>query len=450
MSASRLLSLLGASIVHNRTTLLPVAAPEPQLRRLCRFSVPSLRFRRFTSSSAALDTTTSETKCTSSISDDSTNRHPWPEWVAFVDGLQAKGYLLPNSSPAAASGSDGDGGGGGGGGGGGKGDIDVYKNMNLLKDASLRFARDRFDIFKSLSRGNIERVVEIGCPNLLRKVVNSSKRLRAFVQLDEGDVCSSCNLRGSCDRAYVILKDYEAAARTVDIMRILLFYALDPLVISCGEKPPGRALVEASARNLLSELVLLSETSPDPAIPKSTEQITRQNGQSSKNIDARVPKDIEMKRGDWMCPKCNFMNFARNLQCRECNEDGPRGVSSTVNELRKGDWVCSGCNFINFSRNQQCLKCKAERPKRASLNVEMKKGDWNCPECGLMNFASNKRCLQCSVQRPKRELEAGQWECPECDYLNFSKNMFCRKCNCERPKGSIATEYEEQLWTRPS
>lgn len=32
-------------------------------------------------------------------------------------------------------------------------------------------------------------VVEGGCPNLFRKSVNSAKRLRAFVRLDEGDVC---------------------------------------------------------------------------------------------------------------------------------------------------------------------------------------------------------------------------------------------------------------------
>jgi hypothetical protein len=32
-------------------------------------------------------------------------------------------------------------------------------------------------------------VVESGCPNLLRKAVNSGKRLRAYVLLDEGNVC---------------------------------------------------------------------------------------------------------------------------------------------------------------------------------------------------------------------------------------------------------------------
>lgn len=40
-----------------------------------------------------------------------------------------------------------------------------------------------------LRMSDIQAVVEGGCPNLLRKAVNSAKRLRAHLQLDEGDVC---------------------------------------------------------------------------------------------------------------------------------------------------------------------------------------------------------------------------------------------------------------------
>lgn len=57
-------------------------------------------------------------------------RHPWPEWVAFIDRLKINGYFseidLPSPENAA----------------------NHYKEMNLLKDACLRFARDRYDILK--------------------------------------------------------------------------------------------------------------------------------------------------------------------------------------------------------------------------------------------------------------------------------------------------------------
>ncbi|KAE8720506.1 Glutathione S-transferase family protein isoform 1 [Hibiscus syriacus] len=120
-----------------------------------------------------------------------------------------------------------------------------------------------------LSTDDIETVVGSGCSNLLWKPVNSAKRLRAHVQLDEGDVCSACNLRGSCDRAYVTLKEAEATARTVDIVRLLLSYALDPLVISEEGKLPGRERIDASARNPLSDLTKLSDTSCNAELLKS-------------------------------------------------------------------------------------------------------------------------------------------------------------------------------------
>ncbi|KAI4351031.1 hypothetical protein L6164_005420 [Bauhinia variegata] len=170
--------------------------------------------------------------------------HPWPEWISFVDHLKSKGYLTESSPPPSSSVAE------------ERDGIDdstdgnsVYSNINLLKDACLSFGRQRYDVFKLLSMKDIQAVVEGGCPNLFRKTVNSAKRIRAHVHLDEGDVCGACNLRGSCDRAYVILKEPEAAARTVDIARILLFHALDPLVICGGEKSPGEKLLNHLQEN---------------------------------------------------------------------------------------------------------------------------------------------------------------------------------------------------------
>ncbi|KNC74757.1 hypothetical protein SARC_12704, partial [Sphaeroforma arctica JP610] len=27
---------------------------------------------------------------------------------------------------------------------------------------------------------------------------------------------------------------------------------------------------------------------------------------------------VEQKDGDWTCPQCNFHNFARNYECKQC------------------------------------------------------------------------------------------------------------------------------------
>ncbi|XP_048329948.2 zinc finger protein VAR3, chloroplastic isoform X2 [Ziziphus jujuba] len=418
MSATSRFLHFGTALVRFPRALSP--APAVLFANSFTLSQKSLRFPRYCSS-AAVDTITADSSAVVS-------HHPWPEWVAFVDRLKSKGYFNGSSCLEETE--------------------NVYKDMNLLKDACMGFARDRYDIFKSLSAEDIEKVVGSGCPNLLRKAVNSAKRLRAHVRLDEGDVCSACNLRGSCDRAYVILKDFEANARTVDIVRILLIYALDPLVVSGEAKPLGKELVESSARKLLSELLELSETSIDPGLPKPADKVSKNTERSFSLMDAEP--SVEMKRGDWMCPKCNFLNFSKNLRCLKCNEDGPKRVGPYEVEMKKGDWNCPECNFMNFSRNIRCLKCKAEGPKKVSVDFEMKKGDWNCPKCEFMNFASNRKCLRCREPRPKRQLNPGEWECPSCDFLNYRRNKVCLKCNCNRPEEEATNEYEDdQLWRRP-
>ncbi|KAJ6977028.1 zinc finger protein VAR3 [Populus alba x Populus x berolinensis] len=424
--------------------------------------LPSLQFHLYCSSSAAATaTSTTDDDIMETLNslqqENKQKQHPWPEWVTFVDKLKTRGYFMETSEDE---------------------NIIAYTDMNQLRDGCLSFARDRYDVLKSLSIPDIQTVVESGCPNILRKVVNSAKRMRAYVQKDEEDACSACIHRGCCDRAFVILKSKEAEGRTIDIVRVLMFHALDPLVISEGEKSPGSELIEASARKLLSELVELSETPHDPALPKHTPKTPDKKERVVNFTGGKLRENVEMKKGDWICTKCNFMNFTKNKRCRKCGEQTAKKDGDDSIEVKKGDWICSECEFLNFSRNIKCLKCKADGPERVAVdNVEMKRGDWNCTKCGFMNFASNKTCLRCLDPRPERD--TGEWNCPSCDFLNFTKNKVCLKCNCDRPKRmggewhcpscdfmnfsrnavclkcdckrprEAITEYEEQIWKSP-
>ncbi|CAI9113682.1 OLC1v1014331C1 [Oldenlandia corymbosa var. corymbosa] len=419
-------------------------AVEATFRVLTPFpSSASLRFHRCCSSAPVVeDSATTASVLESTLN---SNSHPWPEWVAFVDRLKSKGYISHGVSAAEENaGSDDDGAGAGGSGAGGV----LYTDMNILKDACLHFARHRYDIIKLLGREEMQSLVGKGCPNLLRKGVNSAKRLRAYLGLDEGQVCSACVLRGSCDRANLTLNESEGAARTADLVRLLLLYALDPLVINGGTKYEDRKLVEVSARNLLWELTALSETIPPPDVPEPPVKVTLKKKSVSFVRDG-VSSDVEMKRGDWVCSKCNFMNFSRNVRCRDCGEDGPTATSPSNVEMKKGDWICTQCNFMNFARNVRCLQCKTEGPARVpAVEIEMKKGDWNCSSCGFMNFASNVRCKRCHIERPKMEMKPGDWECPSCRFHNFRANLSCKKCNQGRPEES-ETPYL-QTWKKPS
>lgn len=106
-----------------------------------------------------------------------------------------------------------------------------------------------------------------------------------------------CKLRGSCDKAYVAAKD-EQVARTVDVIRVLLTYALEPSNLS-GDESVVKKNVQVSARSLLAELIRLSDTMIDPSLPKPV----LHNVSSKKEEVSHRSVGVEMKKGDWLCPK---------------------------------------------------------------------------------------------------------------------------------------------------
>eukprot|EP01018_Ginkgo_biloba_P036059 Gb_05351 [translate_table: standard] len=225
--------------------------------------------------------------------------HPWPEWIELVDRLVQGNYFSARRSHEDDDNDD---------------DDDTFNgsvgqnigNVKILKglrNACQRFGRQRFDILRSLSRRDIQVVVGYGCPSLDGKVVSSGKRLRAYVHVDEGDVCSTCNLRGSCDRAYIIPRR-DDTARTFDVMRILLTYAHYPLIGSAENKLHMKKTVKASVCKLLKQVVELSATSLDPNLPRPVfigppPKVNQAQPPARKKV---ARDDIEMKKGDWLCP----------------------------------------------------------------------------------------------------------------------------------------------------
>ncbi|XP_059447374.1 uncharacterized protein LOC132178831 [Corylus avellana] len=317
--------------------------------------------------------------------------HPWPEWVDLMECLLKRGYIEGDGYPFRNS------------------ELGA-KGSNHIRTACLNFARDRYDLIRFLSRKDIHVIARSGCPSIDRKVVNSGKRLRAHVGIDEGNVCSSCNLRGDCDRAYVKARQ-EEGGRTVDVMRILLTYALDPITGTLENKSLLNKLVKESVRRLLKEMVEYSTKELDSKLPKATPLKRVASAKDHSSPPGKGHLNVPMKQGDWLCPKCNFLNFAKNVKCLRCDglfEERLRQLCEDQNHLplKKGDWICDKCNFLNFAKNTRCLQCK-EKP-------------------------------------PKRQLNPGEWECDSCNYINFRKNMVCLKCNYRRPKASNTSDTSAQ------
>lgn len=82
----------------------------------------------------------------------------------------------------------------------------------------------------------------------------------------------------------------------------------------------------------------------------------------------------QIGEGDWTCPACQELNFARNTDCRKCGKqkpaEGPSGenailaLSQKIKEqnLLPGDWTCLMCQEINFGNRTNCRKCNSMRP----------------------------------------------------------------------------------------
>jgi len=174
-----------------------------------------------------------------------------------------------------------------------------------------------------------------------------------------------------------------------------------------------------------------------------------------------------MKPGDWSCPKCNDFQFANNTECRQCgvanpNPEGSKAARDAAlasgfggQTEKPGDWYCPACGDLQFAKNVKCRKCGTANPDpetSAALSssngngIIEKPGDWYCPGCNDLQFAKNAKCRKCGTPNPdpkacmeiakangmssgrSAEMKPGDWYCTACGDLQFAKNAQCRKC----------------------
>lgn len=88
----------------------------------------------------------------------------------------------------------------------------------------------------------------------------------------------------------------DEGGRTVDLMRIILTYGLDPIIGSVENKTCLNKMIKESVRTLLTELVECSTKDDGSSLPNSNGRANL-NQQDNSNIKA------PMKQGDWICPK---------------------------------------------------------------------------------------------------------------------------------------------------
>lgn len=118
-------------------------------------------------------------------------------------------------------------------------------------------------------------------------------------------------MRSTCQRAY-LLTNKEDEGRTIDVVRVLLTYGFDAVNGSVTNKPLlKKKSIKTVVRKLLHEVVKLSAVPIDPSLPppvirKPPPKVKQPPPPPKKRVGR---DDIEMKKGDWLCPKYVFFQL---------------------------------------------------------------------------------------------------------------------------------------------
>ncbi|KAD7116537.1 hypothetical protein E3N88_03805 [Mikania micrantha] len=216
---------------------------------------------------------TSTTESADHVSSSITISHQWPEWLGLMEKLLKCGYFDGVNDPFRS------------------GQLIDGKSGNRIRTASLNFARDRPDLMSHFMDRDMEMIAGSGCPSIDRKVVNSGKRLRAHLGIDEVNVCSSCNLRGNCERAYVKAHEVKGC-HTVDVMRFVLTYGLD------HNKPFTNKRLEESIISLIKDMVKFSKNKIDTDLSKRVTPVLSPSQQQQEHQSTNPTID-----GDLYCSR---------------------------------------------------------------------------------------------------------------------------------------------------
>lgn len=239
--------------------------------------------------------------------------------------------------------------------------------------------------------------------------------------------------------------------------------------------------------------ILVESNEVIPQTPFSTSDFKKARADGMQIETQSAASKAPPGEGDWICPKCNFVNYARRLQCNACNTDQPGYFDS---ESTPDDGLAASQrppadfhSYIPIDENDlgdyKSTKKEIAIPRFAAGTV-IGKGGSNIkrmqnltgalimfkPDSGDRDFrhcvvSGTSKMVAAATEEIERVVEAdraefgsrdqelklvtsdvvseqnGDWVCKSCNNNNFSRRSSCNRCGATRsapPDDSLPDE----------
>jgi len=135
--------------------------------------------------------------------------------------------------------------------------------------------------------------------------------------------------------------------------------------------------------------------------------------------------------GDWVCPKCNNLNYASRQQCNIPHCAFPKPVEAG------GQFNDSFATPPPMEQQQPTLQQGKPAGQRGDPN------NWWCPMCKNENFPSRTQCNRKDCNFPRPVDVTQNWICPVCNNDNYPNRMVCNNKQCALPRPGTPMQQQQ-------
>eukprot|EP00250_Pteridium_aquilinum_P018728 c24182_g1_i1 orf=98-2221(+) len=268
----------------------------------------------------------------------STEKRPWPEWIAFMEHLQSSEFFKDEKRAPSPNSSS------------------VFEDPACVKRAIYKFSQSHDSVFESLSRIDLRILARYGCAANDPKAAASQMRLCQFFHIEDtssnAGAAKPSSTQPKLSDVTRLLHSTILEGTFGDEVRSSISYLLREIITLCRKPSVGPPL-PADTTTLISKLSV-----PPPSATLDTTE-------GSKEDKEKVLK--KEKVGD--SQKVGTSKGEEGLKILSKAEARPEAITGAP------QWKCPRCSFVNLDSKHRCVECSRRRPQRTYVSDTPKSTD---------------------------------------------------------------------------